>query len=275
MVKSSSLGSSWTFSTICISALLSASCATARVRTWPSSPSSFSNFSSFRCFSCNSCSSFSRSASSLFLSSSRSLFSAASSLLNSRANSASLQALRFLARSTRFCSLSRSSFLRCAAAPPDTSEAPYSSSILASKRALQPTAVRSSSHSSSSSLPTRKAAFCAVFHLRMNCSVFSSSKTLISCPAIRRLLRQVAAFQADSGSPNCATPKLMALPSASLPRRNACKSPHCSRICCMCDSSTCGASCAMSMKSWALRSAWKGPGCGARAVSGADPAATN
>mmetsp|Transcript_132869 Transcript_132869/g.314914 ORF Transcript_132869/g.314914 Transcript_132869/m.314914 type:complete len:258 (+) Transcript_132869:330-1103(+) len=244
MVKSSSLGSSCTLCTISMSARLSTSWVTLSVRT-PCSPSTFPSFISFRCFSCSSWSSFSRSASSRFRSASRSSRSEASTLSSSCKNSASLQAFRFLERSTRFSSLSRSSLLRCFAE--EVSAEPNSSSSLASSMALQLTALRSSSHSNSSSVLTLNTAFCDAFHFRMKASVFSSMRTLMSCPPTLLFERQVAAFHADSGSANCATPKLMALPSASVARRKAWTSPHCSSSCCICDSFKLGARCAINM----------------------------
>mmetsp|Transcript_101448 Transcript_101448/g.327372 ORF Transcript_101448/g.327372 Transcript_101448/m.327372 type:complete len:218 (-) Transcript_101448:565-1218(-) len=112
--------------------------------------------SSCRSFSCCSASSFLRSASSFSRSSVRKRFSTDSMAASSLAKLSSHQALRLRTRSMRACSRSRSSWRRCTTAPPavPSSEGPNISSTLASMRALQLTAFRSSSQSSSSSVLT-------------------------------------------------------------------------------------------------------------------------
>mmetsp|Transcript_131876 Transcript_131876/g.281982 ORF Transcript_131876/g.281982 Transcript_131876/m.281982 type:complete len:218 (-) Transcript_131876:1237-1890(-) len=116
ILKSASRGSACTWSTNWTRALLSASVGVAMSATpKPSSPLAF--LWSTSSFSLVSVSSLARSASSLSRSSLRKRFSATSTRSNSRANSATRHALRFLVLSMRSCSFSRSSWRRWAAAP--------------------------------------------------------------------------------------------------------------------------------------------------------------
>mmetsp|Transcript_988 Transcript_988/g.3010 ORF Transcript_988/g.3010 Transcript_988/m.3010 type:complete len:330 (-) Transcript_988:1414-2403(-) len=243
--KSSSRASACTASTMSASRrLLAPAAAEAR---WPGPPASSAAGSRLSSaspsFSFFSCSSLTRSASSLACSSSRIRFWTASMRASSLAHSSSRQAFRFLVRSRRACSLSRSSFFLWAMALPavPSSGGPKSSSTLASIRALQLTALRSSSQSSSSSVPTFSTACWDFRHCWISTSALSSTSTLISWPPSTRLERHVDAFHAASASPNCAKPKLRASPLESRPRLKAWTSPHCSIICCSWPSSSSGA----------------------------------
>mmetsp|Transcript_77944 Transcript_77944/g.206883 ORF Transcript_77944/g.206883 Transcript_77944/m.206883 type:complete len:283 (+) Transcript_77944:337-1185(+) len=248
ILNRSSRGSDCTMSTMSTSFLLSALSA-ALIREPGVAMSSgleilrFSS-SSLCFFSLSSVSSWPRSLSSFWTSSFRRRFSTASIRSTSRENSSMRQAFRFFSRVMRCFSRSRSSCCLCTTAPPlgPSSGGPKISSTFASMEALQLTAFRSSSQSSSSSVLTRRAACCDRRHCWMRDSARSSTSTLISCPQSTRLDRQVEAFHAASGSPNCAKPKLKGLPSASRPRLKAWTSPHCSMICCMWPSSSSGAS---------------------------------
>mmetsp|Transcript_5563 Transcript_5563/g.16005 ORF Transcript_5563/g.16005 Transcript_5563/m.16005 type:complete len:277 (-) Transcript_5563:217-1047(-) len=189
--------------------------------------------------------SWARSASSRSRSAVRSLFSACVMRSSSLWNSASRQALRFLARSTRAVSRSRSSCFRCvvkAMLPPEPSaRAPKISSTSASSCERQLTDLRSSSQESSSSVLTLSASFCEDLHLLMMSSAPSSTMTLTSWPQSFSPLRHVDAFHAASGSQNMAKPKESGVLSSARPRRHASTSPHCSNSRCMCSSLSSGA----------------------------------
>mmetsp|Transcript_6195 Transcript_6195/g.15186 ORF Transcript_6195/g.15186 Transcript_6195/m.15186 type:complete len:351 (-) Transcript_6195:1198-2250(-) len=235
ILNSKSLGSDCTLSTISQSWELSANLAIMACGDVTSSILASLSSSSFGLASDPS---LTRSLSSLVRSAFLSLFSSDSMRSISFPYSASRHALRFKHRSMRAFSLSRSSCFLCAAKvaappPPESLEAPYISSILASIWERQLTDLRSSSQDSSSSVFTLSAAFWEERHFPMMVSAPSSTRTLISCPQSFKPVRHVDAFQAASGSPNCAKPKDIAVPFSSRPRRNACTSPHCSRICCI------------------------------------------